>query len=234
MAVLTRTHATDATVGRDELPLFPDTVSRLHADAVMRWLGMTISGSSASGKSAALSAWFGAYFAVSLKLNPLVGGMLAGAVGEISSNRSPSTVTGLMDFRRDAVVNPANVSNMIDVGVIEGELTDSKNYNDMANYRSLDRFTDTASVQSWLSGWLIGESNAMSDDEMHLADVAAVTDWVSYFEHEVGTPELDMLVEIEVEFPPKSRRQVMGKVGERRRATFQTAFADDLKPNHNK
>ena len=44
------------------------------------------------------------------------------------------------------------------------------------------------------------------------------------------TPEMEILVEVSVEFPPKSSRRVVGQVGEKRRATFQTAFADDLNP----
>ena len=44
-----------------------------------------------------------------------------------------------------------------------------------------------------------------------------------------GAQELDVLEDIDVLIPPKASKTIIAKMGERRKATFQTAFADDLK-----
>lgn len=44
--------------------------------------------------------------------------------------------------------------------------------------------------------------------------------------------ELDILVEIDILIPPKASRTVMGKIGERRKATLESAFADYNGPEY--
>ncbi len=64
---------------------------------------------------------------------------------------------------------------------------------------------------------------------LHTVGIAEVTSpSIQVFPDLAPVPELKLWVDLDVFFPPKKTRTVLGKVMKRRRATFSTAFIDEL------
>ena len=63
---------------------------------------------------------------------------------------------------------------------------------------------------------------------METLEVEPTSPFISIFSQQPPTVPLDAWVEIDVYFPPKSTRPLIGKLVKRGRAKFSTAFIDDL------
>lgn len=75
----------------------------------------------------------------------------------------------------------------------------------------------------------IYESDAIGTDAIfELVSDSAITEQPEQYQSIQPDPDLEILVEVYVEFPPKSIRTVVGQLGSTRRATFHTGFADPL------
>lgn len=58
--------------------------------------------------------------------------------------------------------------------------------------------------------------------------IESTSQFITIFPQQIPTVPLDTWVEIDVYFPPKKTRPLMGKLVKGGRAKFQTAFADEL------